>query len=77
MGTANHKGWQLRWMVTLFGELLYGLVRILIEDWLKQRALKVWAWLDAKIHGRTTRIVLGDFLSPSASIVFPIISELF
>lgn len=68
-----------RWeqMAKLFGELLFELVRIVIEDWLKQSALKVCAWLDTKIHGRTTRIVVGLLLGLAAYIVFPIIVGLF
>jgi hypothetical protein len=46
-------------MAKIVGELLFGLIRILIEDWLKQTAVKVCAWLDTRVHARTTRIVLG------------------
>lgn len=64
-------------MAKLFGELLFGLVRILLEDWLKQTALKVCAWLDTRGHGRTTRIVLGGFLGLAAYFIYPIILGLF
>ena len=64
-------------MAKLVGELLFGLVRILIEDCLKQTALKVCAWLDTKVHGRTTRFVLGGLLGLAAYFIFPIIMGLF
>lgn len=64
-------------MAKLFGEMLFGLVRILIKDWLNQAAVKVCAWLDTKFHGRTTRIVLGGLLGIAAYFIFPIIMGLF
>jgi hypothetical protein len=60
-------------MAKLIGELLFGLVRILIADLLKQAAVKVCAWLDTKIYGRITRIVLGGLLGLAAYFIFPII----
>jgi hypothetical protein len=60
-------------MAKLVGELLFGLVRILIEDWLKQAAVKVSAWLDTRVHGRISRIVLGGLLGIAAYFIFPII----
>jgi hypothetical protein len=53
------------------------LVRILIEDWLKQAALKMCAWLDSKIHQRATKIFVGLLLGLAAYFIFPIIVELF
>jgi hypothetical protein len=64
-------------MTRLLGEMLFGLVRILIEDWLKQAAFKVGAWLDTQIHGRTLKLVVGGLLGLAAYIVFPIIIGLF
>ena len=64
-------------MVKLVGELLFGLVRILIADLLKQAAVKACAWLDTKIQGRTARLVLGGFLGLAAYFIFPIILGLF
>ena len=64
-------------MAKLVGELFFGLVRILIADLLKQAAVKVCAWLDTKIQGRTTRLVLGGFLGVAAYFIFPIILGLF
>ena len=57
--------------------MLFGLVRILIEDWLKQTAFKVCTWLDTQIHGRTLKLVVGGLLGLAAYIVFPIIIGLF
>jgi hypothetical protein len=64
-------------MAKLFGELLFGLVRILIADLLRQAALKVCAWLDTKVHGRIARIVLGGLLGLAAYFIYPIILGLF
>ena len=64
-------------MAKLVGELPFELVRILIADLLKQAAVKVCAWLDTKIHGRTTRLVLGGLLGIGAYFIFPIILGLF
>jgi hypothetical protein len=64
-------------MAKLVGELLFGLIRILIADLLKQAAVKVCAWLDTRVHGRTARIVLGGLLGIGAYFIFPIILGLF
>ena len=64
-------------MAKLVGELLFGLIRTLIADLLKQAAVKVCAWLDTRVHGRTTRIVLGGILGIGAYFIFPIILRLF
>jgi hypothetical protein len=64
-------------MAKLVGELLFGLVRILIADLLKQAAVKVCAWLDTKVRRKTTRLVLGGLLGIAAYFIFPIILGLF
>jgi hypothetical protein len=64
-------------MAKLVGELLFGLIRILIADLLKQAAVKVCAWLDTRIHERTMRLVLGGLLGIGAYFIFPIILGLF
>ena len=63
-------------MAKLFGELLFGIVRSLAEDLFKQVAEKVGAWLDTKVHGRISRIVLGGLLGIAAYFLFPIIMGL-
>jgi hypothetical protein len=60
-------------MAKLFGELLFGLIRLLIVDLLKQVAVKVCAWLDTKVHGRVARMVLGGLLGIAAYFALPII----
>ena len=60
-------------MADLIGKMLFGLIRILIEDWLRQVAFKVCAWLDTKVDGRTARFVLGGFLGLAAWFIFPMI----
>ena len=64
-------------MDKLFGELFFGLVRILIADLLKQAAVNVCAWLDTKIHGRITRLIIGGVLGLAVYFAFPIIMGLF
>lgn len=64
-------------MANLIGEMLFGLIRILVEDWLKQAALKVCAWLDTKVRGRIAKFVLGGFLGLAAYFILPIILGLF
>jgi hypothetical protein len=63
-------------MSKLFGELLFGFIRLLIVDLLKQVAAKVCAWLDTKVHGPISRIVLGGLLGIAAYFIFPIIMGL-
>jgi hypothetical protein len=60
-------------MAKLFGDLLFGLIRILIVDLIGQAALKVCAWLDTKVSGRRTRIAIGLLLGVAAYFLFPII----
>ena len=64
-------------MAKLIGEALFWLVRVLIADLLKQTAVMLCAWLDTKIYGRITRIVLGGLLVLAAYFIFPIILGLF
>jgi hypothetical protein len=64
-------------MAELFGKLLFGLVRFLVEDWLKQAALKMAAWLDTRIHRRTTKITIGGLLGLAAYFIIPIVIGLF
>jgi hypothetical protein len=67
-------------MAKLFGELLFGLARSLITDrmnlFLKQVAQRVCVWLDTKVHGRTTRIVVGLLLGLAAYGFFPMMALL-
>jgi len=64
-------------MADLIGRMLFGLIRILIEDWLKQAAIKFCARLDTRVRGRIARFVLGGFLGLAAYFILPIILGLF
>jgi hypothetical protein len=64
-------------MSNVIGELLVGLARTLIGDWLKQAAVRACAWLDTRVHGRIARFVLGGLLGIAAYFIFPIIMGLF
>jgi hypothetical protein len=63
-------------MAKLIGELLFATVGSLIKDWGNSLFLKVGAWLDTRVHGRTTRIVIGLLLGLAAYGLFPIIALL-
>ena len=60
-------------MAKLLGELLFGLLRVLVGDLLKGVALRVGAWLDQNIRGRRVKIVVGLLLGVAAYFLFPII----
>ena len=64
-------------MAKLIGELLFAMVGSLIKDWGNSLFLKVGAWLDTRIHGRTTRIVVGLLLGIAAYFLIPIVTGLF
>jgi hypothetical protein len=63
-------------MAKLFGELLFAMVSALIKGWASSLLQKVGAWLDTKVHGRTTRIVVGLLLGIGAYFLFPIVAGL-
>jgi hypothetical protein len=63
-------------MAKLIGELPFAMVGSLIKDWGNSLLLKVGAWLDTRVHGRTTRIVIGLLLGLAAYGLFPIIALL-
>ncbi len=64
-------------MADLIGKILIGLIRVLVEEWLKQVAIKVCAWLDIRVHGRIARFVLGGLLGLAAFFALPILLGLF
>ena len=64
-------------MAKLIGELLFAIVGSLIKDWGNSLLLKVGAWLDTRVHGRTTRIVVGLLLGLAAYFLVPIVIGLF
>jgi len=64
-------------MAKLIGELLFAMVGSLIKDWGNSLFLRVGAWLDTRVHGRTTRIVVGILLGIAAYFFIPIVIGLF
>ena len=60
-------------MAKLLGELLFGLLRVLVGDLLKGVTLGVGAWLDQNIQGRRVKIIVGLLLGVAAYFLFPII----
>ena len=60
-------------MAKLLGELLFGLLRVLVGDLLKGAALRVCAWLDQNIRGRRVKMIVGLLLGVAAYFLFPIV----
>jgi hypothetical protein len=63
-------------MTKLIGELLVAMASTLIKGWANSLVQKVGAWLDTKIHGRRTKIVVGLLLGLAAYLLFPICAGL-
>ena len=63
-------------MAKLFGELLFELARSLIGGLLERAVLRAAAWLDAKLPGRRTRIVVGLLLGIAAYFLIPVLAGL-
>ncbi len=67
-------------MAKLIGELLFGMVRFIIQLvmslLLLETAQKFMAWLDTKVRGRWTKIVVGGLLGVCAYFLYPVIMSL-
>jgi hypothetical protein len=63
-------------MAKLFGELLFAMVRAFVQGLAYSLFLKVGAWLDTEVHGRTARIVVGILLGIAAFFLIPIVTGL-
>jgi hypothetical protein len=57
----------------LVAELLFAMVNSLVREWENTLLLKMGTWLDARVHGRMTRIVVGISLGIGAYFVFPLV----
>ena len=68
-------------MSKVLGEVLFAIIRSIIDDlvisFLKPIGLKFATWLDSKIHGRRTKLVVGGLLGVAAYFLLPIILSLF
>lgn len=68
-------------MSKVLGEVLFAIVRSIIDDlvisFLKPMGLKFAAWLDTKIHGRRTKVLVGGLLGLAAYFLLPVILSLF
>jgi len=68
-------------MGKIIGELIFGLTRFLVvlvmESVLIQAARNFAAWLDPKVRGRYTKLVVGGLLGVAAYFLFPIVMGLF
>ena len=63
-------------MARLFGELLFELARSLIGSLLERAVLRAGAWLDTRLPGRRTRIVVGLLLGIAAYFLIPVLTGL-
>ena len=63
-------------MAKFLGELLFAVVRAFVKGWAYALFLRVGAWLDTKVQGRTTRIVVGILLGIAAYFLIPIVTGL-
>jgi hypothetical protein len=67
-------------MAKLFGELLFVIVRFLIQvlmsSFLILTAQKFMAWLDTKVHGRWAKILVGGLLGVAAYFLYPMMMVL-
>ncbi len=63
-------------MANVTGELLFAMVRALIVTWAGTLFTKVGTWLDAKIAGRTAKVVTGMLLGLAAFILIPVFAGL-
>jgi hypothetical protein len=63
-------------MASLIGEMVFGLVRFLFEDWLRQVAIRFCTWLHPMVHGRMAKVVMGGLLGLAAYFLAPVFAGL-
>ena len=63
-------------MASFIGEMVFGLVRFLFEDWLRQVAIQFCTWLDPMVHGRMAKVVIGGLLGLAAYFLAPVFAGL-
>jgi len=63
-------------MAGFIGELLFAIVRSLVADWARTLFVKVGTWLDARIAGRTAKVVIGMGLGLAAFFLIPVLMGL-
>jgi hypothetical protein len=63
-------------MARFLGELLFAMLRAIIFEWLYELMMQAAAWLDTRIPGRKTRVVLGMLLGLVAFFVITIVTGL-
>ncbi|MDI1265020.1 MAG: hypothetical protein PS018_17355 [bacterium] len=59
-------------MAGFIGELLFAIVRSVIADGAYALFVKVGAWLDTKIAGRTAKVIIGMLLGLAAFFLIPV-----
>lgn len=60
-------------MAAFVAELLFDLLRALVGGWLRDFAFAIGAWVDARIHNRRARLVIGLLLGAAAFFLIPAI----
>jgi len=63
-------------MASFIGEMVFGLVRLLFKDWLRQIAIRFCTWLDPMVHGRIAKVVIGGLLGLAAWFLAPVFAGL-
>ena len=63
-------------MVSFVGEMIFGLVRFLFEDRLRQVAIRFCTWLDPMVQGRRAKLVIGGLLGLAAWFLAPVFAGL-
>ena len=63
-------------MASFVGEMIFGLVRFLFEDWLRQVAIRFCTWLDPMVQGRLAKLVIGGLLGLAAFFLAPALTGL-
>ena len=63
-------------MANVIGELLFAIIRALFANWALSLFIKLGAWLDAKVAGRTAKVVIGMLLGFAAFILIPVFAGL-
>lgn len=68
-------------MANLFGELLFGLTKLLfadlVETSLARFGYRFLVWLDPFVRGRWAKFFAGGFLGLAAYFLYPILMSLF
>jgi len=63
-------------MAGFIGDMVFGLVRFLFEDRLRQVAIQFCTWLDPMVHRRIAKVIIGGLLGLAAYFLAPVFAGL-